>query len=159
MQEQITYARSPTMMLTFLPSSQSMRREKYPSDKDLKEIRRDPLPFQGDNEALPPLSWTLIWQETYSNLSGIFIPESIRLWGYTMWDATRIEHTGAKEVLARQWRERWKDTDPRTRIWTSTCCWKGCKCYPHAKDSLYLFNLEHVISTLAFLLLYSVRSS
>lgn len=116
MQEQIANSIGTSMSIKMLHSGQSLRREKYPSDKDSKERQRDPLPFQGDNEALPPLSWTLIWQGIYSNLYGIFIPESIRLWGYTMWDAARLEHTGAKEVLARQWRERWKDTDPRTRI-------------------------------------------
>ena len=54
MQEQITHARS--MSLVIVQLEQSIRCRKYPSDKDLKQERRDPLPFNGDNEELPPLA-------------------------------------------------------------------------------------------------------
>lgn len=72
-----------------------------PSDRDIKEKRRDPLPFQGDNGELPPLSWTLVWQGIYSNRFGWAVKEELdsRFWGYVMWDAMRLERTGAKDVL------------------------------------------------------------
>ncbi|ODM19351.1 hypothetical protein SI65_05969 [Aspergillus cristatus] len=79
-----------------------MRRKYHPSDKDLKQRRCDPLPFQSDREDLPPLAWTLIWQGTYSNLLGWYIEDASRVWGYIMWGAARLEHTGAKDLLARQ---------------------------------------------------------
>lgn len=79
-----------------------MRRQKHPSDKDLKQERRDPLPFQGDNEELSPLAWTLIWQGTYSNLFGWYVGDDIRHWGFIMWDAVRLQRTVVKEVLLQQ---------------------------------------------------------
>ncbi|ODM18747.1 hypothetical protein SI65_05364 [Aspergillus cristatus] len=88
----------------------------HPTDQDSKQKRRDPLPFQGDNEELPPLAWTLIWQGTYSNLFGWYIKDELRSWGYIMWDAARLERTGAKEVLHRQWKACWEDVDPRNRL-------------------------------------------
>lgn len=112
MQEQITHARSMSLAIMLL--EQSIRRREYPSDKDLKQERRDTLPFNGDNEELPPLAWTLVWHDTYSN--SLVIPFDIHLCGYVMWDAARLEHTGAKEVLARQWKDRWGNVDPRTRL-------------------------------------------
>lgn len=47
---------------------QVMRREQHPSDQDLKQKRRDPFPFQSDDEELPLLTWTLIRQGTYSKV-------------------------------------------------------------------------------------------
>ncbi|RDW72321.1 uncharacterized protein DSM5745_07493 [Aspergillus mulundensis] len=77
------------------------------SERDRKQNRGDPLPFQGD-EILdptgthPPLAWTLMWKGTYSNLFGGFIDDSLRRWGYVTWDAERIRRAGAEEVLKRQ---------------------------------------------------------
>lgn len=92
---------------------QSIRRRQYPSDWYLKEQRRDPLLLQGDDEERPPLAWTLIWRGTYSNLFGWYINDVIRFWGYIMWDAARLECTGARGVLIRQWEAHWGDFDPR----------------------------------------------
>ena len=94
------------------------RREQQLSEKDLKQRRRDPLPFRGDTEpdasgSLPPLAWTLMWKETYSNLFGYYVDNDMRRWGYVMWDAARLESMGVKEVLARQWDE---DFDPRDNL-------------------------------------------
>lgn len=99
-------------------TAQSQRRQEQLSNRDLRQERRDPFPFQGDevpdaNGEHPPLAWTLIWQGSYSNLYGYYVQDVIRRWGYVMWDASRLERTGAKEVLARQWRADWGDTDPR----------------------------------------------
>lgn len=102
MQEQITlrYGIALGIMLGLF-SPQSMWREQYPSDRDIKEKRRDPLPFQGDNGELPPLAWTLIWQGIYSNRFGWAVEEKLdsRFWGYVMWDAMRLERTGAEDLL------------------------------------------------------------
>ncbi|KAE8325413.1 hypothetical protein BDV39DRAFT_206952 [Aspergillus sergii] len=99
-------------------SAQFQRRQEHPSNRDLRQERRDPLPFQGDevtdtNGIRPPLAWTLMWSGSYSNLYGYYVQDVIRRWGYVMWDATRLDRTGAKELLARQWQADWGDTDPR----------------------------------------------
>lgn len=102
-------------------TAQWQRRRERLSYRDQKELRRDPLPFKGDNESdanglYPPLAWTLIWRGTYSNLYGYYVQDVIRRWGYVMWDAARLERTGAKEVLARQWEADWGDSDPRDNL-------------------------------------------
>lgn len=114
MQEQISRGLSLDNVLEL----SSMRRKGYPSDRDLKEKRRDPFPFQGDNGELPPLTWTLIWKGTYSNWFGWKMRKELdsRFWGYIMWDAMRLERTGAKEVLVRQLEACWGDRDPRDRL-------------------------------------------
>lgn len=86
------------------------RRLDYPSAEDKREELRDPLPFRGDivNDSdgeYPPLAWTILWEGTYSNMMGGEGVSYIAEWGYVMWDAARLERTGAKEVLARRWRE------------------------------------------------------
>jgi hypothetical protein len=86
--------------------AQYQRREEQLSDGDRKQQRRDSLSFRGDAEwdaKGPPLAWTLIWGGTYSNLYGYYVQDVLRRWGYVMWDAVRLERTGAKDVLARQW--------------------------------------------------------
>lgn len=60
MQERISYPRISSFSRILEKAQQSMRRARYPSDQDLKQNQRDLLPFQGDNEELPPLAWTLI---------------------------------------------------------------------------------------------------
>ncbi|KAI9769453.1 MAG: hypothetical protein M1839_003667 [Geoglossum umbratile] len=86
--------------------------------REEKQERCDPLPFTGDGDSetdgpRPPLAWTVIWGGTYSNLFGGYVPHDIHRWGYVMWDALRLERTGAKELLVRQLKKEWKDTDPR----------------------------------------------
>ncbi|RAK93818.1 hypothetical protein BO79DRAFT_268238 [Aspergillus costaricaensis CBS 115574] len=97
------------------------RRLDYPSAEDKREELRDPLPFRGDivnnsDGEYPPLAWTILWGETYSNMLGGEGVSYIAEWGYVMWDAARLERTGAKEVLARRWRKRLRlslGEDPR----------------------------------------------
>ncbi|GLA90105.1 hypothetical protein AtubIFM56815_005659 [Aspergillus tubingensis] len=94
----------------FTHAAQSGRRAIAPSERDKKEERREPLPFR----AHPPLAWTLLWKGTYSNMLGSYIPDEFHRWGYVMWDAARLERTGAKEVLARGWDLMWgEDEDAR----------------------------------------------
>ncbi|PYH94055.1 hypothetical protein BO71DRAFT_354081 [Aspergillus ellipticus CBS 707.79] len=94
------------------------RREECPSERDYKQDRRDPLTFPGDeissdrNGEYPPIAWTLMWGGTYSNLYGECVPDSIRRWGYVMWDATRLERTWATQVLMWQLEED-RDYEPR----------------------------------------------
>jgi hypothetical protein len=97
-------------------TAQWERRQVEQSDRDEKQQRRDPLPFVGDNLAEPPLVWTLVWDGTYINLYGSYVQDCIRRWGYVMWEATRIEGTGARELLMRQWKEDWGDIDPRDKL-------------------------------------------
>ncbi|KAI0548091.1 hypothetical protein F4679DRAFT_585849 [Xylaria curta] len=113
MQEHILWLADHFLEAALNGPAQLHRRIIQPSDRDQKQTRRDPLPFQGDCGLRPPLAWTLIWRETYSNLYGALLPEDILRWGYVMWDAARLENTGAKEVLARQWEAVWEGTDPR----------------------------------------------
>lgn len=67
--------------------SQAVRRRKAPSERDRKQRRRDPLPFQGDMEydlegVYPLLAWMILWEGTYSNLYGYYVRDDIRSWGY-----------------------------------------------------------------------------
>ncbi len=87
-------------------------------NRALKMQRVEQLLFHGDNEPrlgkkYPPLAWILIWEGRYSNLFGYVIPDNMRLWGYIMWDVIRLEHTGVKDVLIRQFIEEHSE-DPRT---------------------------------------------
>lgn len=116
MQGQISQSRGASLTQIMSDEPQSIRRELYPSDRDWKETQREPCPFHGDHKEFPPLAWTLIWRGTYSNQFGWVVEDDIRLWGYVMWDAARLEHTGAKEVLDRQWEARWKGYDPRNML-------------------------------------------
>ncbi|KJZ71440.1 hypothetical protein HIM_09164 [Hirsutella minnesotensis 3608] len=101
--------------------AQFQRRQEHPMERDLKQQRRDALPFKGDREPsadgeYPPLAWTLIWRDTYSNIYGYYVQDHIRRWGYVFWDAPRLERTGGREVLARQWEADWGPTDPRDLV-------------------------------------------
>ncbi|RAL08239.1 uncharacterized protein BO97DRAFT_428543 [Aspergillus homomorphus CBS 101889] len=85
----------------------ALRARRGLSEQDLKRERRDPFPFRGDiipdpNAEFPPLAWTIIWKDTYSNVVGDAIPYRMRYWGYVMWDAERITKAGGKEILQRQ---------------------------------------------------------
>ena len=100
-------------------TAQFHRRQEHPSERDRKQQQRTPLPFQGDHEGplYPPLTWTILWDGTYSNLYGHYIPDTIRRWGYIFWDASRLERSGATEVLARQWQSDWQGDDPRDNLY------------------------------------------
>ncbi|KAG2420535.1 hypothetical protein HFD88_000147 [Aspergillus terreus] len=85
------------------------------SPRNVLVRQRAPMPFRGDQEAenAPSLSWVLLWGETYSNMFGGWTWQSLRRWGYVMWDARRIEQTGPQKLLM-QWRhEIRKNGDPR----------------------------------------------
>lgn len=44
--------------------------------------------------------------------------DGIHHWGYVMWDAVRLERTGAREVLARQWDAQWGEDDSRDHVYS-----------------------------------------
>lgn len=71
------------------------------------------MPFEGDSESCPPLGWTTIWKDTYSNLFGFYMPDATRLLGYVFWDAPRMESMGARDILTRQCETDWHGHDPR----------------------------------------------
>ena len=119
MQKQICYTCGPFLGNAALDHSARYLGIYGPqSERDHKAERREPLTFEGDGEPDsdgpgPPLAWTLIWGGTYSNLYGYYVPDIIRRWGYVMWDAARLEHTHANELLMRQWEAEYGDWDPR----------------------------------------------
>jgi hypothetical protein len=88
-------------------TNQSDRRDFYGSldARDEAEQRRDPTPFVGDSipPSGPPLAWVLLWGGKYANLYGKFVPESLRLGGYVMWDERRLANREAKEFIVSQW--------------------------------------------------------
>ncbi|RYP13395.1 hypothetical protein DL767_010753 [Monosporascus sp. MG133] len=88
--------------------AQNDRREmstNFPDARDEAEQRRDPVDFVGDAVPPdgPPLAWVLLWGGKYANIYGEYVPESLRRWGYVMWDKRRWTDMGAKELIARQW--------------------------------------------------------
>ena len=98
-------------------ADQAMRRENRPSEQDRMQEERAPFPFRGDGGLdAPPLAWTTIWDGTYSNLYGWYVPDELRRWGYVFWDATRLEGSGAMEVLKQQWEQAWDGDDPRDNL-------------------------------------------
>lgn len=76
--------------------------------QELGEGWRGPSPFQGENEKHPPLSWTLTWRDFYTSAWLSETDGDIRRWGHIMWDAARLERTGAKDLLIRKEEGRWK---------------------------------------------------
>ncbi|RMD41889.1 hypothetical protein DV735_g3231, partial [Chaetothyriales sp. CBS 134920] len=102
----------------FGQDAQMERRVQQRSSRDEKEQHCHPLLFNGDfapdgKQIYPPLAWTLLWQGTYSNLFGSYVPDGIRRWGYVMWDAGRIERTDAEALLRQESRAHWGRFDPR----------------------------------------------
>ncbi|POS71620.1 hypothetical protein DHEL01_v209986 [Diaporthe helianthi] len=97
------------------------RWERSYSERDLAQDEGRPIPFRGDDTGSPPLAWVLIWGETYSNLFGTFIPKPLRRWGYIMWDAWRLDETGARERLMREWHDMWQGGDygDSLRAWSN----------------------------------------
>lgn len=94
-------------------TDQELRRRHRPTDRDRLQDERSPLPFRGDDFDGPPISWTIIWRETYSNLYGYFLPDELRQWGYVFWDAATLETVGGRQALKAQWEAYSEDYDPR----------------------------------------------
>ncbi|KAI1323077.1 hypothetical protein F5Y16DRAFT_384603 [Xylariaceae sp. FL0255] len=79
----------------------------YPNAHDDAEHRRDPIHFNGDTVPPngPPFAWVALWGGKYSNIYGEYVPESVRRWGYVMWDERRWIEMGVDAAfVAEQWR-------------------------------------------------------
>jgi hypothetical protein len=74
---------------------QERRREDWFSEEDAAQDRGDKTPFCTDTPYQPPLAWVTLWKGEASNLFGSFVPATWRRWGYVMWDAPRLETSGA----------------------------------------------------------------
>ncbi|KAL7960288.1 hypothetical protein V8C34DRAFT_312650 [Trichoderma compactum] len=92
-EEYIDFSRVPT-------SWQWSHRRKNRSERDWKEFRREPLPFNGDGESdqsnlRPSAAWVMLWEGKYSNIR--CFDNCLLEWGYVMWDRDRIDSTGAEK--------------------------------------------------------------
>lgn len=92
------------------------RRIHYPSPRDQQERDQEPFPFKGDDPGQPPVAWTQMWKDEYSNLFGGFMPDSTTEWGLMMWDETRFREFGFYGVVWYMCRDRWGSNDPRERF-------------------------------------------
>ncbi|KAH6608595.1 hypothetical protein Trco_001941 [Trichoderma cornu-damae] len=77
-------------------------RSQNPSERDWKEVRREPLPFNGEGDSdehqlRPPFAWVTLWNGVYSNIHSF--DKSLLYWGYVMWDKDRIDSTGAEKII------------------------------------------------------------
>lgn len=79
--------------------------------QDLEDDWQAPSAFQCDDIHSAPLSWTLVWRDYYSDNNQYKNHAGIRCWGYIMWDAARLEDTGAKELLLQQQEKAWGDDE------------------------------------------------
>lgn len=84
---------------------QFARREQSRNARDEAEQRRDPMNFAGDTVPpnAPPLAWVLLWNKTYANIYGEYVPRILRHCGYVMWDEHRWTELGAEGLVAMQW--------------------------------------------------------
>lgn len=117
MQKHITSSYIPfnTIEGTLGDTQQYSRRSNNPSERDRMQEERAAFPFRGDSDEpdAPPLAWTIMWYDTYSNLYGHYVPDEMRRWGYVFWDAATLEDNGGKRVLHKQWEEPYDACDPR----------------------------------------------
>lgn len=112
-----TYVPFIDMDFLFSTTGQRDRRRNSPSHKDQMQASRDPLPFRGDGELeAPPLGWTILWHDTYSNLYGEHTEFYLRSWGYVFWSAKRLEQTGGKALLERVCELNRPEDDARERL-------------------------------------------
>lgn len=85
----------------FGETRQHRRRNDQLSERDRMQEERAALPFRGDSDEpdAPPLAWTIIWYDTYSNLYGSHVPDEMRRWGYIFWDAATLEGNEGMRAL------------------------------------------------------------
>ncbi|KAF2153775.1 hypothetical protein K461DRAFT_266893 [Myriangium duriaei CBS 260.36] len=79
---------------------------------------RAPLPFAGDDDDQgPPFAYTVLWRGTHCPEFGKCIPNTLRDWGYVMWDAQRIRMRGGVELVKKQWNSRSLDAHHSAGGW------------------------------------------
>ncbi|KAK4097055.1 hypothetical protein N658DRAFT_500929 [Parathielavia hyrcaniae] len=74
---------------------QEYRRQDWYSAEDAAQDRRDKISFGIDTPDLPSLAWVILWEGEASNLFGAYVPRTLARWGYVMWDAPRLQASGA----------------------------------------------------------------
>jgi hypothetical protein len=79
-----------------------VRRELWYSEHDAAQDRREKTPFDKDSPDLPPLAWVVLWEGEASNLFGHCVRRTFRRWGFVMWDATRLQASGALAYMDRE---------------------------------------------------------
>jgi hypothetical protein len=75
------------------------RREQWYTEYDRAQDRKDRTPFEGDAPDVPNIAWVTLWKGEANNLFGSCINGMFRRWGYVMWDAPRLEPSGAMWFL------------------------------------------------------------
>lgn len=97
----------------------AVRRELWPSPHDTTQDSRQTTVFDGDKLDSPPLAWILFWQYEFSNLSGIYIPGSLRRWAFVIWDATRLDSDARDAAEQAYYEAGYLVEDPREGTWDS----------------------------------------
>ncbi|KAK3900225.1 hypothetical protein C8A05DRAFT_36151 [Staphylotrichum tortipilum] len=91
-----------TLLSELSITGQTARRARGPDPRDLRDLRerrRERLLFRGDavedpDGTRPPLAWAVFWHGVYGT--------GLVKWGYVLWDAGRVEGSGARAVLERE---------------------------------------------------------
>lgn len=80
----------------------------------------DKTPFSGvDTADQRPLAWVTYWKGTAINFCGLYTLRSFRGWGFVMWDAPRLEASGARGCIeAKHALATLPDPDPR-ELWAA----------------------------------------
>lgn len=91
--------------------NQELRRERWYSEHDAAQDRRDKTPFDKDTPNQPPLAWVTFWNDEASNYFGPYVRGPFRRWGFVMWDAPRLRASGALEYMELE--AGWPGGDPR----------------------------------------------
>lgn len=95
----------------FGDSPQTERRKERPSRRDKMQDEGAPCPFLGDRDG-PPLAWTIVWENKYSNLYGWYTSDALRRCGYVFWDSASWDTVGI-EFVEWQWMRKYLGYDPR----------------------------------------------
>ena len=91
--------------------NQELRRERWYSEHDAAQDRKDKTPFDKDTLDQPPLAWVIFWNGEASNFFGPYVRGTFRRWGFVMWDAPRLRASGALEYMELE--AGWPGGDPR----------------------------------------------
>ncbi|KAI0478250.1 hypothetical protein F4859DRAFT_521094 [Xylaria cf. heliscus] len=74
--------------------------------QDEEEQIHHPIEFSDDVPPnAPPFAWVALWGGKYSNIYGDYVPASVRILGYVMWDKGRWIDVGVDEhFITAQWK-------------------------------------------------------
>lgn len=108
----------------FSKAAQNRQRHLNPSERHRMTAERVPFPFPGDRlpddalgvDKLPPVTWTIVWRDTYSNLFGAYTADDFRRWGYVFWDDDTVGRLSGRRVLLVQLDQNWAGGDPRDTL-------------------------------------------